>query len=53
MQLKESNLHKRILQVLNQAYPDFINSNVLKEKIGIPVENKMLERELSRLEERG
>lgn len=53
MQLRANDLHKKILQALNQAYPDFINSNVLKEKIGIPVENKILERELSRLEERG
>ena len=53
MQIRDKTLLNEILQALNQAYPDFIHSNVLKEKVGIPVENKILERELSRLEERG
>ena len=49
MELKGSDLDKRTLQVVDQAYPDFINSDVLKEKIGIPLEKKVLERQLSRL----
>lgn len=51
--VKLSDLQERILRVVDKVYPDFMNSEVLIQKIGIPLEEKKIEAAVTELVEIG
>ena len=49
----ELNLQREVLRVVNEVYPDYMNSEILMQKIGILVEERKLEIIVAELEELG